>query len=41
VTSDDVAEWLERVFPNKYGIGRYKGRTHIDTRRGKARWDAR
>lgn len=34
-----VADYLEQKYPNKYGIGRYKTFTHIDTRsRGSARW---
>ncbi|WP_294962075.1 D-Ala-D-Ala carboxypeptidase family metallohydrolase [Sulfurimonas sp.] len=36
-----VASFLESEYPNKFGIGRYKGRTHLDVRDGKARWDAR
>ena len=37
-----VADYLESKYPDKYGIGRYSGRTHIDTRSGgKARWTAK
>ena len=38
---DVVADYLEKKYPNKYGIGRYNGRTHIDVRLSKARWDMR
>ena len=34
-----VANYLEDQYPGKYGIGRYNGRTHFDTRSdGPARW---
>jgi len=39
--ADLVADYLETKYPNQYGIGRYRGRTHIDTRSYKARWDNR
>jgi uncharacterized protein YcbK (DUF882 family) len=35
----DVASYLEGKYTDTYGIGRYKGRTHLDTRTEKARWD--
>lgn len=41
VSADDVADYLEETYPDKYGIGRYNGRTHLDTRPTKARWDLR
>lgn len=41
VHADVVAHYLERIYPDKYGIGRYLGRTHIDVRQNKARWDMR
>ena len=41
VSSDDVATYLEQQYPNKYGIGRYTGRTHLDVREEMARWDRR
>ena len=34
----DVDEYLKDKYPDKYGIGRYSGWTHIDVRAGKARW---
>lgn len=41
VHADEVADYLEKTYPDKYGIGRYKGRTHLDIRSTKARWDSR
>ena len=38
---DEVADYLESNYPDKYGIGRYDGRTHFDVRENKARWDKR
>jgi len=39
---DMVANYLERKYFDRYGIGRYDGRTHIDTRSdGPTRWDKR
>lgn len=42
VEADYVADFLEKTFPNSLGIGRYRGRTHVDVKRGRARrWDYR
>lgn len=41
IHEDIVADYLEKKYPNTYGIGRYKGRTHVDSRYEKARWDLR
>ena len=41
INPDDVAAYLERKYPNSLGIGYYKGRTHVDTRPTKKRWDKR
>ena len=41
ISPDDVADYLENKYPNKYGIGRYNNRIHIDIRSIKARWDRR
>ena len=38
VPSDEVHDKLLKLYPDKYGIGKYKGRTHIDVRDYKARW---
>jgi len=35
-----VALYLEATFAGRYGIGRYKTFTHIDTRGAPARWSA-
>lgn len=40
VHADVVADYLEKRWPN-CGIGRYVGRTHVDTRGHAARWDFR
>ena len=37
--ADTVADYLDRTHPLEYGIGRYPGRTHLDTRKGPKRWD--
>lgn len=41
VLDDNVADYLEQRYTDKYGIGRYDRRTHIDSRPYKARWDKR
>lgn len=42
VHPDMVADYLESKYPDRYGIGRYKGRTHCDTKTGvPRRWDER
>lgn len=41
VRPDTVADCLEDLFPDCYGIGRYPCWTHFDVRPGKARWDKR
>lgn len=33
-----VADYLEKKYPDKYGIGRYKTFTHVDVRPTPARW---
>lgn len=38
VTPKKVAEYAEKLMPNKGGIGIYSTFTHIDTRSTKARW---
>ena len=34
----EVANYLDKKYPDKFGIGRYPSFTHIDVRDGKARW---
>ena len=41
IHEDLVYNYLDEKYPDKYGIGRYEGRTHIDVRSFKARWDER
>ena len=41
VHEDEVADYLEETFSVSHGIGRYDGRTHLDDRRHRARWDFR
>lgn len=41
IDADEVADYLLYAYPNSHGIGRYVGRTHIDVRDVKARWDER
>lgn len=41
IHEDKVADYLETTNTHRYGIGRYKGRTHLDVRETKARWDKR
>ena len=31
-------DYLDRLYPDKYGIGRYSWGVHVDTRARKARW---
>lgn len=39
VSPNRVAEYLEKKYEGKFGIGRYHNRTHVDTRtNGPARW---
>lgn len=36
---ESVHDYLDKKYPNKYGLGKYKTFTHIDTRStGPARW---
>lgn len=41
VSPDEVADFVDMVYPNNYGLGRYNSFTHVDVRAGKARWDNR
>lgn len=41
VDPDDVADRLDKKYPNSRGIGRYVNRTHHDVRVVRARWDTR
>ena len=35
----DVYNYLDSRYPNKFGIGLYFNRVHIDVRDSRARWD--
>lgn len=39
--ADTVADCLEELYPDRYGIGRYPSFVHIDVRKEKARWSKR
>jgi len=42
IDPDKVADYLDRKFPNQYGVGWYRGRTHFDaSSSGRRRWDMR
>lgn len=42
IAPDAVADYLDKKYSSKYGIGRYSNRTHFDTRTdGPARWGKR
>lgn len=34
----DIAEFLNTEYPNKYGIGQYDDFTHVDVRLNRVRW---
>lgn len=38
VLASEVQRYLNRKYPDKYGIGKYENFTHIDVREKKARW---
>ncbi len=38
VNAHEVYEFLNGVFPNSYGLGRYDSFVHIDVRASKGRW---
>lgn len=35
----EVYAYLDKMYPNQYGLGKYSTFTHIDTRATKARWE--
>lgn len=37
----EVYAYLETEYPDRYGIGLYDDRVHLDVRRDRARWDKR
>jgi uncharacterized protein YcbK (DUF882 family) len=38
VSNQEIYDYLDRQYPDKYGIGLYSGFVHFDTRADKARW---
>jgi uncharacterized protein YcbK (DUF882 family) len=40
VTPQTIADELNAIYPDKYGIGVYNNRIHLDVRPNKARWEA-
>ena len=34
----DVQDFFDRTWPDSFGMGRYEGWTHVDSRSKKARW---
>lgn len=41
VQPQEVYNYLDNKYPNKFGLGSYSTFTHIDTRSGKGRWHGR
>jgi len=39
-TPGDVYTYLDKLYPDQFGLGQYNSFTHIDTRGVKARWSA-
>lgn len=40
VGADRVHSYLTKKYPEKYGIGQYPDRTHVDVRQTRARWES-
>jgi uncharacterized protein YcbK (DUF882 family) len=40
IPPDIVYKYYAKTYPNKYGIGLYSNRVHLDVRTNKARWKA-
>lgn len=38
VPPPQVADYIESLWPDEHGLGRYNSFTHVDSRKGKARW---
>jgi uncharacterized protein YcbK (DUF882 family) len=39
IPADDVYTYLNQKYSDRYGVGRYRNRTHLDVRRAVSRWD--
>lgn len=35
----EIQDYVDQIWPNLYGMGRYETFTHVDSRGGKARWE--
>jgi len=38
IAPKEVLDYYESLYPNKYGLGLYSNRVHLDVRDSKARW---
>ena len=38
IPAPKVANYIDSIYPDKYGLGRYDSFTHVDSRSSKARW---
>lgn len=38
ISPDEIYQYLDWKYPDKFGLGKYDDFTHIDTRTGKGRW---
>jgi len=41
ISPDQVADYIDRIWPDLGGLGRYRTFTHVDVRGRRARWDNR
>ena len=39
LSPSDVYEYLDSKYPDKYGLGLYRGWVHLDVRQRRTRWD--
>ena len=39
VAPSEVADYIDQMWPDTYGLGRYNSFTHVDTRVARGRWD--
>lgn len=38
IDSDEIYDYYDKKYPSSTGAGKYKNRTHLDSRKQKARW---
>jgi uncharacterized protein YcbK (DUF882 family) len=41
ISPNSVADFIDKTYPERYGVGMYDGFTHVDVREKKSRWDLR